>query len=106
MSKRFHPGNPRPGCRRAWIPELTDTQRAIAESLARGMVRKTIAGELAMDTHTVRYHVQEIQRKTGLRSDIEIAVWWYSITRGIVKPWTQVERAMMQAISGIEAVAA
>lgn len=56
----------------AW-ESLTQRERQVAEALGAGARVPTIARELGISAHTVRNHLKSIFRKTGLRSQEEIA---------------------------------
>jgi len=58
----------------ASLHRLSDRERQIAYSVARGMKNRDIAGELNISENTVKRHLQSIFGKTGARDRLELAV--------------------------------
>lgn len=65
-----HPQTPRQGS----LHRLSDRERQIAYSVARGMKNRDIAGQLNISENTVKRHLQSIFGKTGARDRLELAV--------------------------------
>jgi DNA-binding CsgD family transcriptional regulator len=53
--------------------ELTDTERTVAELVARGMTNKQAGRRLFLSRHTVDYHLRRVFKKLGLNSRVELA---------------------------------
>jgi DNA-binding NarL/FixJ family response regulator len=53
---------------------LTAREREVLQLMARGMPNKTIARELAISEHTVKFHVNAILSKLGAQSRTEAVV--------------------------------
>jgi DNA-binding CsgD family transcriptional regulator len=51
---------------------LTDTERAIAEAVARGLTNREAGRRLFLSPHTVDSHLRQIFRKLGIRSRVEL----------------------------------
>lgn len=58
----------------ASLHRLSDRERQIAYSVARGMKNRDIAGQLTISENTVKRHLQSIFGKTGARDRLELAV--------------------------------
>lgn len=58
----------------ASLHRLSDRERQIAYSVARGMKNRDIAGQLSISENTVKRHLQSIFGKTGARDRLELAV--------------------------------
>ena len=56
------------------LHRLSDRERQIAYSVARGMKNRDIAGQLNISENTVKRHLQSIFGKTGSRDRLELAV--------------------------------
>ncbi|PKW18653.1 regulatory LuxR family protein [Saccharopolyspora spinosa] len=54
-------------------PELTETERAIAELVSQGLTNRQIAHRVFLSPHTVNYHLRRIFRKLGINSRVELA---------------------------------
>ncbi len=52
---------------------LTDTERTVAELVARGMTNKQAGRRLFLSRHTVDYHLRRVFKKLGLNSRVELA---------------------------------
>ena len=65
----------------ASLPRLTAREREIMQYLARGESNKEIARRLDVAESTVKIHVQNIMKKTGLTSRVQIAV--YAVENGL-----------------------
>ncbi|GAA1521248.1 LuxR C-terminal-related transcriptional regulator [Kribbella lupini] len=52
---------------------LTDSERTIAEHVARGLTNRETAALLFLSPHTVDYHLRQIFRTLGVRSRVELA---------------------------------
>ena len=55
-----------------WI-ELTDSERTIAELVARGLTNKEAGREMFLSHHTVDCHLRHVFRKLGVNSRVELA---------------------------------
>jgi DNA-binding CsgD family transcriptional regulator len=55
-----------------WI-ELTDTERTMAELVARGLTNKETGITMCVSRHTVDCHLRQIYRKLGVNSRVELA---------------------------------
>ncbi len=53
--------------------DLTDTERTVAELVARGMTNKQAGRLLFLSRHTVDYHLRRVFRKLGVGSRVELA---------------------------------
>ncbi len=53
--------------------ELTDTERTVAELVARGMTNKQAGRLMFLSRHTVDYHLRRVFRKLGVNSRVELA---------------------------------
>ncbi len=53
--------------------DLTDTERTVAEVVARGMTNKQAGRLLFLSRHTVDYHLRRVFRKLGVTSRVELA---------------------------------
>lgn len=53
--------------------DLTDTERTVAELVARGMTNKQAGRLMFLSRHTVDYHLRRVFRKLGLKSRVELA---------------------------------
>jgi DNA-binding CsgD family transcriptional regulator len=53
--------------------DLTDTERTVAELVARGMTNKRAGRLLFLSRHTVDYHLRRVFRKLGVNSRVELA---------------------------------
>jgi DNA-binding CsgD family transcriptional regulator len=69
-----------PGANRSLDPalmtgwtDLTDTERTVAEVVARGMTNKQAGRLLFLSRHTVDYHLRRVFRKLGITSRVELA---------------------------------
>lgn len=49
-------------------PALTDREREVLDSIARGSTNREIAGELFLSPHTVKEHTSSLYRKLGARN--------------------------------------
>jgi len=58
----------------ASLHRLSDRERQIAYSVARGMKNRDIASQLSISENTVKRHLQSIFGKTGARDRLELAV--------------------------------
>lgn len=58
----------------ASLHRLSDRERQIAYSVARGMKNRDIAAQLSISENTVKRHLQSIFGKTGARDRLELAV--------------------------------
>ena len=56
------------------VDQLTDRERAVLGSLARGQLYKEIAAELGMSLDTVRKHLQNIYHKLHVHTRTEAVV--------------------------------
>jgi DNA-binding CsgD family transcriptional regulator len=52
---------------------LTDSERTIAEQVARGLTNRETAALLFLSPHTVDYHLRQIFRTLGVQSRVELA---------------------------------
>ena len=52
----------------ALLPELSDRERTVALTVARGLSNKEVAAELFISMKTVDAHLQQIYRKLDIRS--------------------------------------
>lgn len=55
-----------------WI-ELTDSERTVAELVARGLTNKEAGREMYVSHHTVDSHLRQVFRKLGVSSRVELA---------------------------------
>lgn len=62
------------GVPQASLHRLSDRERQIAYSVARGMKNRDIASQLSISENTVKRHLQSIFGKTGARDRLELAV--------------------------------
>ena len=53
--------------------DLTDTERTVAELVARGMTNKQAGRLMFLSRHTVDYHLRRVFRKLGVNSRVELA---------------------------------
>jgi len=60
---------------------LTDRQRAICDLVCQGLLNKEIAAELKVPEHRVKDEVSMVLWKTGKRNRVELATWWFQLTR-------------------------
>ena len=70
----------RPATNRSFDPslmtgwtDLTDTERTVAELVARGMTNKQAGRLMFVSRHTVDYHLRRVFKKLGLNSRVELA---------------------------------
>ena len=56
------------------VSELTPQQRNVLRELTRGRNNREIGERLCIEESTVRYHLEEIMRKAGIHSRVELAV--------------------------------
>jgi DNA-binding NarL/FixJ family response regulator len=56
------------------LRRLSDRERQIAFSVAKGMKNRDIAAQLTISENTVKRHLQSIFGKTGARDRLELAV--------------------------------
>ena len=56
------------------VSELTNQQRNVLRELTRGRNNREIGERLCIEESTVRYHLEEIMRKAGIHSRVELAV--------------------------------
>ena len=61
-----------PSLMTSWT-DLTDTERTVAELVARGMTNKQAGRLMFLSRHTVDYHLRRVFRKLGLNSRVELA---------------------------------
>jgi DNA-binding CsgD family transcriptional regulator len=68
------PGNraPDPSLMTGWT-DLTDTERTVAELVARGMTNKQTGRLMFLSRHTVDYHLRRVFKKLGVSSRVELA---------------------------------
>ncbi|MEU9142882.1 response regulator transcription factor [Streptomyces sp. NPDC048349] len=72
------PHTPATPARRPAEP-LTERERDVVRSLARGLTNAEIAAELYVSLSTVKTHLANVQAKLGARNRVEIAAWaWES----------------------------
>lgn len=62
--------------RRREIPELTDTEYAVAHLVAQGFTNGQTAGQLFLSPHTIAFHLRKIFRKLGVESRVQLASAW------------------------------
>ncbi|MER5194570.1 LuxR C-terminal-related transcriptional regulator [Streptomyces sp. NPDC002755] len=62
--------------RRREIPELTDTEYAVAHLVAQGFTNGQTAGRLFLSPHTIAFHLRKIFRKLGVGSRVQLASAW------------------------------
>lgn len=62
------------GTPQASLHRLSERERQIAYSVARGMKNRDIAAQLSISENTVKRHLQSIFGKTGARDRLELAV--------------------------------
>ena len=60
---------------------LSPRQVHVLTALLAGKTIKEIAHDLGVSTHTVRFHLKELMRRTGCRNQKELLVW--AFTRGV-----------------------
>jgi DNA-binding CsgD family transcriptional regulator len=53
--------------------DLTDTERTVAELVARGMTNKQAGRVMFLSRHTVDYHLRRVFKKLGVNSRVELA---------------------------------
>jgi DNA-binding CsgD family transcriptional regulator len=70
------------GGRRKVGKDLTETERQLAELIARGMSNREAAAALFITVHTVESHLTTIYRKLGIRSRTELALRMRAATTG------------------------
>ncbi|WP_225829848.1 helix-turn-helix transcriptional regulator [Streptomyces sp. NK08204] len=58
------------------IPELTDTEYAVAHLVAQGFTNGQTAGQLFLSPHTIAFHLRKIFRKLGVESRVQLASAW------------------------------
>ena len=58
--------------------DLSERERQVAASIARGRPTSQIAGDLHISAHTVRDHVKSLFRKTGVTSRGELVAKLYA----------------------------
>ena len=70
------PGKPPgPGCHALpVVAQLTDKERQIADSVARGRTNREVAGELKLSHKTVEWTLTRVYRKLGVRSRTELVL--------------------------------
>jgi DNA-binding NarL/FixJ family response regulator len=56
------------------VEPLTAREREVLQLMAQGMANKSIARELAISEHTVKFHVNAILSKFGAQSRTEAVV--------------------------------
>ncbi len=61
-----------PSLATGWI-ELTDSERTVAELVARGLTNKETGREMFISHHTVDCHLRQVFRKLGVNSRVELA---------------------------------
>jgi len=72
-----------PSDHRVWQDIFTPTQAEIAEQVARGLANDEIAEELGMGLHNVKYHLDNVYARLGVKSGkypyprIALARWWW-----------------------------
>ena len=57
---------------------LTDRERDVVRSLARGRTNQEIAADLFISLSTVKGHLAAVQAKLGVRNRVQIAAWAWS----------------------------
>jgi DNA-binding NarL/FixJ family response regulator len=57
---------------------LSERERAVVRSLARGRSNREIAADLFISLSTVKGHLAAVQSKLGVRNRVEIAAWAWS----------------------------
>jgi DNA-binding CsgD family transcriptional regulator len=55
-----------------WV-DLTDTERAVAELVARGSTNREVAQCMFLSRHTIDTHLRQVFRKLSIRSRVELA---------------------------------
>jgi DNA-binding CsgD family transcriptional regulator len=55
-----------------WV-DLTDTERAAAELVARGLTNREVAQRMFLSRHTIDSHLRQVFRKLSIRSRVELA---------------------------------
>jgi len=63
---------PDPSLMTGWT-DLTDTERTVAELVARGMTNKQAGRLMFLSRHTVDYHLRRVFKKLGVSSRVELA---------------------------------
>jgi DNA-binding NarL/FixJ family response regulator len=58
--------------------KLSDRERDVVRSLARGRTNREIAADLFISLSTVKGHLAAVQSKLGVRNRVEIAAWAWS----------------------------
>lgn len=72
---RFHP-----------LAPLTERQCEVLALTARGLRAKQIAYRLGLSVRTVEKHKQDIMRKLGLRSTLELLRWYFAVDERTTEP--------------------
>jgi two-component system, NarL family, nitrate/nitrite response regulator NarP len=60
------------------ITQLTRRERALLESLSRGMTNKELAGEFGISANTVKFHLSNLFEKLGVMSRAQAIAFYYS----------------------------
>ena len=56
------------------VAQLTDKERQIVDSVARGRTNREVAGELKLSHKTVEWTLTRVYRKLGVRSRTELVL--------------------------------
>jgi DNA-binding CsgD family transcriptional regulator/predicted ATPase len=70
-SQARHPGPPKQ-VSKAW-EGLTDSERTVAELVARGLTNREVAQRIYLSPHTVSFHLRKVYRKLGVATRVELA---------------------------------
>jgi DNA-binding CsgD family transcriptional regulator len=70
-SQAKHP-SPSKRVSKAW-DGLTDSERTVAELVARGLTNREVAQRIFLSPHTVSFHLRKVYRKLGVTTRVELA---------------------------------
>lgn len=64
--------------------EFTDKEVEVLCLVCKALTRRQIAGELGVSENTIKFHLDNLMRKTGMNSTAKLAI--YAVKKGLINP--------------------